>query len=229
MVLFLTEWNLVIATVLLSFLAVCATNTRGNPRIMRILARNLFVLSLLCLCYKSALVGIADLQAVAAREAASHTAALAAPVGDSIVGGPSLSASFVNEVLATAGSPAQGTGQSLYDLSVLYHIDDAYALATFEHESSYGKYGAAAQDRSLGNIICAGYPTCNGRFRSYASWQQSYDDFYSLIAHQYIAEGLTTIGSIIPRYAPSTENNTGEYIQTIRSAIIAFRSGQTTA
>src|SRR5437879_10008163 len=49
--------------------------------------------------------------------------------GTSVVGGPSLSADFINQLLATASSPAVGTGQGLHDLSVRSGIDDAYALA----------------------------------------------------------------------------------------------------
>ncbi len=48
--------------------------------------------------------------------------------GTSVVAGPSLSADFLNRVLASAGSPAAGTGQALADLSRQYHIDDAYDL-----------------------------------------------------------------------------------------------------
>src|SRR2546427_2198711 len=38
----------------------------------------------------------------------------------SVTGKPSLSAAFVNTVLARVHSPAAGTGQALYDLSVKY-------------------------------------------------------------------------------------------------------------
>src|SRR6266550_1887177 len=38
--------------------------------------------------------------------------------GTSVVGGPSLSPDVINQILASAGSPAAGTGQGLYDLSV---------------------------------------------------------------------------------------------------------------
>jgi len=126
--------------------------------------------------------------------------------GTSVVGGPSLSPDFINQTLASAGSPAAGTGQALSDLSSQYHIDDAYALAVFEKESSFGKYGAGFEDHALGNIVCAGYPTCNGRFRSYSSWEVGYEDFYLLIRREYVAHGLDTVETITPVYAPSSEN-----------------------
>jgi hypothetical protein len=143
--------------------------------------------------------------------------------GSSIVGGPSLGGDYINEVLASANSPAQGTGQSLHDLSAQYDIDDAYALAVFMHESSYGKYGAANEDHALGNIVCAGYPTCNGRFRAYATWGAGYADFYQLLTKEYIPRGLTTVESITPVYAPASENDPTQYIASVRQAMATYR------
>jgi hypothetical protein len=146
--------------------------------------------------------------------------------GISVVGGPSLSADFINQILAAVSSPAAGTGQGLYDLSVQSGIDDAYALAVFEKESSFGRYGAGFEDHALGNIVCAGYPTCNGRFRSYPSWKDGYADFYQLIRGEYVARGLSTVEQITPVYAPSSENDTALYVQQVRASLVAFRSAQ---
>lgn len=146
--------------------------------------------------------------------------------GTSVVGGPSLSPDFIDQTLASAGSPAAGTGQTLYDLSIQYRIDDAYALAVFEKESSFGKYGAGLQDHALGNIVCAGYPTCNGRFRSYPSWEVGYADFYRLITREYVTRGISTVETITPVYAPLSENDTVLYIQQVRLSLLEFRSAQ---
>jgi hypothetical protein len=132
----------------------------------------------------------------------------------------------MNHILSSAGSPAAGTGQALYDLSVESGIDDAYALAVFEKESSFGKYGAAFENHALGNIVCAGYPTCNGRFRWYPSWLVGEEDFYQLIRGEYVARGLTTVETITPVYAPSSENDTALYVQQVRASLLAFRSAQ---
>jgi hypothetical protein len=144
----------------------------------------------------------------------------------SVLGGPSISADLINQVLSVAGSPAAGTGQSLYDLSRESGIDDAYALAVFEKESSFGTSGAGFENHALGNIVCAGYPTCNGRFRAYASWQDGYQDFYRLISQEYVARGLSTVEAITPVYAPSSENDTGLYISQVCQSMLAFRSAQ---
>jgi hypothetical protein len=146
--------------------------------------------------------------------------------GTSVLGGPSLSADLINHVLSSAGSPAAGTGQGLYDLSVQSGIDDAYALAVFLKESSFGRYGAGFEDHALGNIVCAGYPICNGRFRWYPSWFVGYGDFYQLIKREYVARGLSTVETITPVYAPSSENDTGLYVQQVRQSMLAFRQAQ---
>jgi hypothetical protein len=146
--------------------------------------------------------------------------------GTSVVGDPSLSADFVNQILVSAGSPAAGTGQGLYNLSVQSGIDDAYALAVFGKESAFGKYGAAFEDHALGNIVCAGYLTCNGRFRWYPNWEAGYEDFYQLISRDYVARGFSTVETITLVYAPSSENDTGLSIQQICQSMLAFRSAQ---
>jgi hypothetical protein len=145
-------------------------------------------------------------------------------VGTSVVGGPSISAHVIDLVLSRAGSPAVGTGQALYDLSVQYHIDDAYALAVFQHESTFGLYGYGHDDKALGNIICAGYPTCNGRFRSYPSWAVGYEDFYQLLTREYLSHGLSTVESITPVYAPAVENDVSAYIRSVLAAMRSFRA-----
>lgn len=143
--------------------------------------------------------------------------------GTSIVGSPSLSGDYINKVLSNAGSPAAGTGQALSDLSAQYGVDDAYALAVFNKESSLGKYGAAADNHSLGNIVCAGYSTCNGRFRSYPDWATGYQDFYRLIKNEYVARGLSTVETITPVYAPPSENDTTGYEQSVETAMASYR------
>jgi hypothetical protein len=217
-----------LVTFLAAGMAVLVTNRRGCMRLLRIIARNVFVLVIVLFLYQSTVEALALLPASSLSSLSAVKSAAAPPAlgSDRVVGGPSLSAGFINHVLAVAGSPAAGTGQALYDLSVQYDIDDAYALATFWHESSYGKAGWAFTDHSLGNIVCAGYPTCNQRFRWYASWQEGYADFYRLIAREYVARGLVTLDTIIPVYAPSVENNPAEYIKSLRDAMLAYRSGQ---
>jgi hypothetical protein len=140
--------------------------------------------------------------------------------GSSVIGSPSLTAAKIDQILSNAGSPAAGTGQTFYNDSVQYGIDDAYALAWFHHESGYGTSGAATQTLSIGNINCSEGYSCIGRFRAYSSWDAGINDWYSLIKTVYVGQGLTTVESIIPHYAPASDNNDcSAYISAVENDV----------
>lgn len=144
-----------------------------------------------------------------------------------MIGKPSLNASFVNRVLAQAHSPAAGTGQTLYALSVTSGIDDAYALAFFQHESNFGTTGIARVTHSLGNIRCSPGYVCQNGYRSYATWQAGYADWYTLIRTLYIEQWhLSTVAQIVPVYAPASDgNDVTAYITAIEHDVTTWRAG----
>jgi len=153
-----------------------------------------------------------------------------------VTGSPSLSADFIDRVLTAYGSPAAGTGQALYDLGVEYDIDPVYALAFFLHEDSFGETGIGAANHSLGNIRCSEGYACQYGFRYYATWQDGYQDWYSLILNGYVKGQITdtivghqcvTVEEIVPVYAPSSDHNdVAAYIAAIEHAVQRWRSGQ---
>ncbi len=148
-------------------------------------------------------------------------------VSGSVIGSPSLSASFIDRVLSAYQSPAVGLGAALYADSVQFHLDDAYALAFFLHESSFGTTGVARYTRSLGNLICSGYATCYDGFRSYPSWQVGAWDWFRLIRYEYLPRGLTTVQTIVPVYAPASDGNTpSAYIAAVLHAVATWRAGR---
>lgn len=157
---------------------------------------------------------------------------LEAPTGESsLLGAPTISAQSIDAILAEYGSPAVGSGQAFYDLGLQYGIDPAYALAFFIHESSAGtnpgwagiKPGGGTT-HNIGNIICAGYPTCYNRFRDYPGWTEGIDDWYKLISVEYInGRGTHTVEQIIPIYAPSFENNVPAYVQAVNDMVNQWR------
>lgn len=140
---------------------------------------------------------------------------------------PTVTATFIDDVLCKASSPACGTGNALYDGGIQYGIDPVYALAFFRHESSYGKYGIAHDNKGLGNIRCTDGYVCKSGFRAYSSWQAGYDDWYSLIRYYVDKWHKTTIDAIIPTYAPSSENDTLGYIAAIKASVNIWRKGGT--
>jgi hypothetical protein len=155
-----------------------------------------------------------------------------APLGEhSVLGAPTISAEDVEAVLREYNSPAVGTGRAWIALGQQYGIDPAYALAFFIHESSAGtnpgwaglKPGGGST-HNVGNIICAGYPTCYGRFRDYASWDEGIEDWYKLIAREYVqGRGAQTVEQIIPIYAPAFENNVDAYINAVLGLVDGWR------
>ena len=155
----------------------------------------------------------------------------------SVVGPPTITADQINTILANAHSPAAGTGQSMYDLGVQSGIDPVFALAFFQHESSFGTTGEARFTKSLGNERCIPDRPCideakpgdpSTGFAQMNDWKDGYQHWYDLIAGPvYKGAGLTTVDQIIPKYAPSSDgNNEAAYIQAIDQAVDQWRSGQ---
>ncbi|MBX0327794.1 glucosaminidase domain-containing protein [Oscillochloris sp. ZM17-4] len=163
----------------------------------------------------------------------SPLAGAARSAGDyALQGAPSITAQQIDAILASYGSPAAGTGAAWYNLGLKYGIDPAYAVAFFIHESSAGTNAAwaglkpgGASTHNVGNIICAGYATCYGRFRDYGSWDEGIEDWYRLIDVEYIkGRGTQTVKDIIPIYAPSFENDVQAYINSVTNMVDGWRA-----
>lgn len=146
----------------------------------------------------------------------------------SIVGCPSISAAFIDQVLSAYHSPAAGKGQALYDLGVQYHIDPAWALAFFMHESTFGTKGEATFTLSLGNLRCIPNYPCPHGYAQFPSWDEGFKAWYKLMHDLYITQwGLTTIDRIIHHYAPAADHNDETaYCSALASAVQTWRAGQ---
>jgi hypothetical protein len=155
-----------------------------------------------------------------------------APGGHSIYGTPSIPVAQIDTILKLYQSPAAGQGQTLYDLSVQYGIDDAYPLAFFMHESRFGTQGEAQVTHSLGNLRCIDGAACidqdRGGYASFASWHDGFQAWFVLITSDlYKGDGLTTVETIIPRYAPTADSNDETaYINAIIEAVDAWQQGK---
>jgi hypothetical protein len=144
-----------------------------------------------------------------------------------VVGQPSVSADFIDQVLTAYNSPAAGKGQALYADGITYHIDPVYALAFFLEESRFGTAGVARFTHSLGNIRALPGQAGYAGYRRYASWEEGFSDWYRLIANEYVARGLVTIDQIVPIYAPAADgNDVAAYVRTIKLAVDTWRSGR---
>ena len=148
-----------------------------------------------------------------------------------VAGKPSLSPAFLNAVLASAQSPAAGTGEQLYDLSTKARIDDAIALGFFKVESQYGTTGIARYTHSLGNIRCSSGYRCLSGYRAYSSYAAGYADWYQLIRALYVNTWhLTSVQQIVPKYDPASDgNDPAAYIQTVQANVRQWRAGEVQA
>lgn len=146
----------------------------------------------------------------------------------SVLGKPTITVSMINQVLAAYHSPAAGKGQGLYDLGVQYGLDPIFALAFFMHESSFGTQGIAVASHSLGNLRCIPNYSCQNNFAYFDSWEDGFKAWYELIRNLYVAQwGRVTVDQIIPKYAPSADNNNEQaYINSVDHAVDTWRSGQ---
>ena len=157
---------------------------------------------------------------------------VAQPGQHSVLGKPTLSAAFIDRVLAAAQSPAAGTGQTFYQLSIQYGIDDVWPLSFFHHESDYGKTGEATVTHSIGNSRCIATRPCidqnRGGYAQMWSWTDGIVQWYTLIGTLYINQwGRSTVEQIIPRYAPSSDGNDEQgYIDALVNDAAAYRAGQ---
>ena len=149
----------------------------------------------------------------------------------SVLGKPTITADYINRVLASYNSPAAGKGQALYDLGVKYGIDPVFALAFFMHESLFGTTGEARATLSLGNLRCIPTRPCidqdRGGYAQMNSWVDGFEQWYKLIRNLYIAQwGRVTVDQIIPKYAPNSDgNNEAGYIALLKHEIDTWHAG----
>ena len=149
-----------------------------------------------------------------------------------VTGAPTINPDMINKLLCNYGNPQVcGTGQTLYNEGQQYGIDPAFALAFFWHESNFGKAGEAYYSKSLGNLRCINdEASCTDGYAWFASWQDGYTAWYSLIANLYVKQwGLSTVDQIIPKYAPNSDhNNEAAYISNVKGLITTWRAGNVT-
>lgn len=142
----------------------------------------------------------------------------------SLVGSPSISASFIDQVLAKYDSPAKGLGQVFYDEGLKNNVDPAFALGFFRHESGFGRSGEAVASLSIGNIRCLPNYKCQDNFAWFSSWAEGIRAWYTLLSGSlYIGSGLTTLSQVVHRYCPGSES---AYVQSVAGDVQSWRSGQ---
>jgi hypothetical protein len=157
----------------------------------------------------------------------------------SVVGSPSISADFINMVLCKFGSPGCNKGQTLYDYGVKYNLDPAFALGFYFKESTFGTAGMARITLALSNERCIderpcvntyGLPCEKGQscYAKFYSLEDGFEGWFKLIRYLYVNTWhLTTVDTILPRYAPSADNNNPlQYAYQVKAAVALWRAGK---
>lgn len=149
--------------------------------------------------------------------------------------GQSLTAEQIEAILKESRSPAVGTGEYWITYGQKYNIDAAYMLAIFYYESGFGTNKQwigyktdSTHTYNIGNMICAGYTTCYGRFRDYSEdanpWASAIEDNTHLLAIYRDNDGIKDFGNAIMKWAPPSENNTKAYIDGVEKMVRAWRN-----
>lgn len=167
--------------------------------------------------------------------------AILTPTQFNIMGVPTISAAYINQVLANAHSPAAGLGQTIINLGRQYGIDPVFLIAIFQHESAFGTTGEARFTFSPGNERCIKERPCVNNltppgpcqegqscYAQMKDWADGFDRLYFLLLNGYVRGEITghylvNIDQIIPIFAPKDDgNDTQAYIQILKQDVITM-------
>jgi hypothetical protein len=99
-----------------------------------------------------------------------------------ILAAPRIQQATFARILRDAKSPAAVDAPKLWVAIIRHGVDPALALAVFQHESSYGKAGAAVSRRNWGNLRTSPNFPRDGGFVTYPSWVDGAGDAARLLA-----------------------------------------------
>jgi hypothetical protein len=126
----------------------------------------------------------------------------------SVVGPPSLPASYVDSIFRQLGSPMVGTGKAVEAASRAQNIDDAFALAVWWTETNDGAAGVGLHDLNPGSVRgSVGYPSAYDGYTIYPSYSAAVTYWFSMMKQRYIDRGLTTVYAISHPYVGTSTSN----------------------
>lgn len=148
----------------------------------------------------------------------------------SLTHGQSVSIEQCEAILAEYNSPAVNTCATAIQYAEKHNIDFAYPLYMFIYESSAGtndQWAGIKTDNTTthntGNIICAGYAQCYGKFRDYPSWDEGWKAHIDLLVNYRDKQGDETFEEAVTRWAPPIENDTRAYYENGKDTISGWR------
>jgi N-acetyl-anhydromuramyl-L-alanine amidase AmpD len=150
-------------------------------------------------------------------------------------GSPDVPYDRFKAVLTEAGSPAAPEAHGMYSHLAAHRVHPSVFLAFFRHESGYGLLGICKEydTRNPGNVRTPEVPsvgvtvvqTPRGQFAKFPDWRTGTGDWAARMAGpKYAGAGLITVRQVLPKYAPSSENDTERYIASVLSDIQRYVS-----
>jgi hypothetical protein len=124
----------------------------------------------------------------------------------SVIGPPTVSASTVDAIFASLGSPMVGTGKIVELASRQANIDDAFALGVWWTETNDGAAGVGLADRNPGSVRgSVGYPSAFDGYTIYPSYTAAIQYWFKMIRNNYvIGRGVSTVYAIARPYVGTT-------------------------
>jgi hypothetical protein len=127
---------------------------------------------------------------------------------DSVVGKPSLPASYVDAIFRQLGSPMVGTGKAVEAASRAQNIDDAFALGVWWTETNDGAAGVGLADLNPGSVRGSiGYPSAYDGYTIYPSYTAAVNYWFKMLKVVYIDRGLTTVSTISHPYVGTSTSD----------------------
>ncbi len=139
--------------------------------------------------------------------------------------------------LKAAGSPALSAGHAVYRYCVERGVSASFVLAMFSHESGMGKAGTATITHSWGNtrmpthggvtpvrMTTAGEAR-SGQFPVFRDWIDGGIATVARFVDYAPYAGKTTVGQIIPTWAPNSDgNDSAAYVRGVVAQMTAWRA-----
>lgn len=119
-------------------------------------------------------------------------------------------------------SPFVGLGADFVSAGQANGVNPAYEINIARKESSFGIARSTAVTKgnnAFGRTATVSQPGVSGGGHTwyvFSSFQASIADEAAFLQRVYISKGFTTIDAITNKYAPPSENNTGQYITEMK-------------
>lgn len=138
-----------------------------------------------------------------------------------------ITAEQINQVLETRGSTKaknSNIGEIIVQESKKANINAGVVFGMFAVETGWGSSNLFLNNNNVGGLECIKGYACNGRWASFPTVRESFQNKIRILKTIYVGEGLVTLNQVINKYAPSDENDVEGYINMIGSVITTTQS-----